>query len=119
MWNKDKQNLQCYLTKRKYHTREPRIHQENTKEHQEILQSFTLLLQERLPNGTKNHKRKWERMRESGERFWHNRVVVKNSCQNEERGLPFKGGREERPLLDELQVSPIQERENKSRRAHF
>jgi hypothetical protein len=27
--------------------------------------------------------------------------------------------REERPLLDELQVSPIQERENKSRKRHF
>jgi hypothetical protein len=58
--------------------REPKIHQEKTKENQEILQSFILFLQERLPNGTKNHKRKWERMRESGERFWHNRVVVKN-----------------------------------------
>jgi hypothetical protein len=31
MWNKDKQNLQCYHTKRKYHTRETRIHQENTR----------------------------------------------------------------------------------------
>jgi hypothetical protein len=57
--------------------------QEYTKEHQEILQSFTLLLQERVPNGTKNHKKKWERKRESRERFWHNRVVVKNSCQND------------------------------------
>jgi hypothetical protein len=70
--------LQYYLTKRKYHTRvaqnTPRMHQE----HQEILQSFTLLLQERLPNGTKITREKWERMRESGERFWHNRVVVKN-----------------------------------------
>jgi hypothetical protein len=53
-------------------------------------------------------------MRESGERFWHNRVAVKTSCQNEEKGLPFKGGKEERPLLDELQVSPIQERERTS-----
>jgi hypothetical protein len=43
----------------------PRMHQ--TK-HQEILQSFTLLLQERLPNGTKNHKRKMgENEREWGE----------------------------------------------------
>ena len=42
-------------------------------------------------------------MRESGETFWQNRVVVKKSCQNE-KGLPFKGGKEERPLLDELQV---------------
>jgi hypothetical protein len=49
------------------------------------------------------------------EKFWHNRVVVKTSCQNEERGLPFKGGKEERPLLDELQVSSIQKRENQSR----
>jgi hypothetical protein len=59
------------------------------KENQEILQRLTFLLQERLPNGTKNNKRKWERMRESGERFWHNRVAMKNSCQNEEGGLPF------------------------------
>ena len=54
-------------------------------------------------------------MRESGERFWYNGVTVKTSCQNEEKGLLFKGEKEERPLLDELQVSPIQERENKSR----
>jgi hypothetical protein len=73
------------------------------------------LLQERLPNGTKITREKWERMRESGERFWHNRVALKTNCKNEEKGLPFKGGKEERPLLDELQVSPIQERENKSR----
>ena len=49
------------------------------------------------------NEREWE--------FWHNRVAVKTWCQNEERGLPFKVGKEERPLLDELQVSPIQERE--------
>jgi hypothetical protein len=77
------------------------------------------LLQERLPSGTKITREKWERMREGGERFWYNRVTVKNSCQNEENELPFKGGKEERPLLDELQVSPIQERENKLRRVHF
>jgi hypothetical protein len=35
-------------------------------------------------------REKWERLRESGERFWHNRVVVKNLCQNEDEGLPFK-----------------------------
>jgi hypothetical protein len=44
---------------------------------------------------------------------------VKISCQNEEKGLPFKGRKEERPLLDELQVSSIQERDNKSRGVHF
>jgi hypothetical protein len=59
------------------------------------------------------------RVRESGERFWYNGVTVKTSYQNEEKGLPFKGGKEERPLLDELQVSPSQERENKSTGAHF
>jgi hypothetical protein len=39
---------------------------------------------EDFPNGTKNHERKWERMRkrwkimrERWERFWHNRVVVR------------------------------------------
>jgi hypothetical protein len=58
--NKNKQNLQCYLTKRKYHTREPRIYQENTIEHQEILQSFTLLLQERLPKITRENWRERE-----------------------------------------------------------
>jgi hypothetical protein len=46
-------------------------------------------------------------VRESGEKFWYNRVVVKTSSQNEEKGPPFKGGKEERPLFDELQVSPI------------
>ena len=66
-----------------------------------------------------NYKRKWERMRESGERFWYNGVTVKTSCQNEEKGLLFKGRKEERLTLDELQVSPIQERENKSRKRHF
>jgi hypothetical protein len=92
----------------------PRIHQESTKEHQEILQSFTLLLHEKLSNGTKITRENWERMRESGERFWYNGVTVKNSCQNEEKGLPFKGRKEERLLLEELQVSPIQERERTS-----
>jgi hypothetical protein len=58
-------------------------------------------------------------VRESGDKYWYNGVAVKTSCQNEEKGLPFKGGEDERPLLDELQVSPIQERENKSRRVHF
>jgi hypothetical protein len=53
------------------------------------------------------------------EKFWHKRVVVKTSCQNEERWLPFKGGKEERPLLDELQVFPIQKREIQSKGAHF
>ena len=48
------------------------------REHQEILQSFTLLLQERLPNDIKITREIWERMKESGEKFWHNRVVVKN-----------------------------------------
>jgi hypothetical protein len=58
-------------------------------------------------------------VREIGERFWDNRVAVKNSCQNEDKGLRFKGGKEERPLLDELQVSHIKERGNKSRGVHF
>ena len=38
---------------------------------------------------TKNHKRKLERKRECGERFWHNRVAVKKSCQNDDGRLPF------------------------------
>jgi hypothetical protein len=53
--------LQYYLTNRKCHTRVA----ENIKnaprtprEHQDILQSFTLLLQERLPNGIKITKEK-------------------------------------------------------------
>jgi hypothetical protein len=97
-----------------------RITQYNdSKRHKRSSKASILLSKKNLPNGTKNHERKWERMRERGERFWHNRVVVRNPCENEERGLPFKGGREERPLLDELQVSHIQERENKSRKRHF
>ena len=63
------------------------MHHESTKEHQEIPQSFTLLLQERLPNGTKITREKWERMGESGERFWYNGVTMKTSCQNEEKGI--------------------------------
>ena len=30
-----------------------------------------------MPNGTKNHERKWERMRKRWERFWHSRVAMR------------------------------------------
>jgi hypothetical protein len=67
-------------------------------------------IREDLPNGTKNHERKWEIMRERWERFWHNRVVVRIDVEMRRGRLSFILGREEKPLLDELQVSHIQER---------
>jgi len=73
------------ITSKEHYTISPRILQET----QEILQNFNFIIQERLPNGTNNHKRKWERRRERGERFWHNRVAVKSPCENEERRLSF------------------------------
>ena len=77
MWNKDKQNLQYYLTKRKYHTKEPKIHQENTKEHQEILQSFTLMFKRMVAILQQDYMRKMGENEREREKFWHNRVVVK------------------------------------------
>ena len=65
----------------------PRMHQE----HQEILQSFTLLFKRMVAKLQQNYMRE---MGESGEKFWYNGVVVITSCQNEEKGLPFKGGKE-------------------------
>jgi hypothetical protein len=49
--------------------------------------------------------------------------IMRERGENEEemrRGRhSFILGREEKPLLDELQVSHIQERETKSRKRHF
>jgi hypothetical protein len=35
------------------------------------------------------HQESQEKMRERGERFWHNRVTVKNPCENEEGRRSF------------------------------
>jgi hypothetical protein len=49
-------------------------------------------------------------MRERWERFWHNRVVVRIDREMRRGRHSFILGREERLLLDELQVSHIKER---------
>ena len=69
MWNKDKHNLQCYLSKRKYHTREPRIHQENTKEHQRTPRDLPKLHFITPRKFTKWHQKSQEKMGEN-EREW-------------------------------------------------
>jgi hypothetical protein len=46
-----------------------------------------------------------ERARESEEKIGQHGVAMKLDVKNEERGLSFKGGREERPPLHALQVS--------------
>jgi hypothetical protein len=64
----------------------PRILQET----QEILQSFYFINQEKdLPNGIKNHERKWERMRGRWERFCHNRVAMRIDVQMRRGRLYF------------------------------
>jgi hypothetical protein len=50
-------------------------------------------------------ERKWGRARESEEKIGQHGVAMKLDVKNEERGLSFKGGREERPPLHALQVS--------------
>jgi hypothetical protein len=61
-------------------------------------------------------RRKQER---EGRNFGIKELLGDLIYQSEERGLPFKGGKEERPLLDELQVSPIQKRRIQSKGVHF
>ena len=46
-------------------------------------------IREDLPNGTKNHERKWERMRGEWERFWHNRVAVRIDVKMRRGRLSF------------------------------
>jgi hypothetical protein len=88
------------------------------REHQEILQSFTLLLQERLPSGIKITREKWERMRESGERFWYNGVTVKLNVKMRRRGFLLKEGKMREPSWMSYKCHPSK-RENKSRGVHF
>jgi hypothetical protein len=50
-------------------------------------------------------ERKWGRARESEEKIGQHGVAMKLDVKSQERGLSFKGGREERPPLHVLQVS--------------
>jgi hypothetical protein len=70
---------------------------------------------EMAPKITRENEREWRRVG----RDFGIITLVWNFMSNEAGGIPFIWGREERPLLDELRVSLIQERENKSRREHF
>jgi hypothetical protein len=98
--------LQYYLTKRKYHTRVAKKHQECTKNTKRSSKASLYCSKEWLQNCNKITFEKWERVRESGENFWYNGVVVKTSCQNEEKGLPFKGGKRRDPSLMSCKCHP-------------
>jgi hypothetical protein len=63
--------------------------------------------------------REWERERREWERFGQHRLALRIDGEMRRGRHSFILGREERPLLDELQVSHIKEKETKSRRAHF
>jgi hypothetical protein len=86
-------NLQCYLTKRKYHTER---HQEYTKRTPRDPPKLHFISQNRVQNCTKITWEKWERVREGGEKFWYN-GVVKTSYQNEEKELLLKEGKRRDP----------------------
>ena len=58
-------------------------------------------------------------MEERWERFWHNRVAMRIDGEMRRGRHSFILGREERSLLDELQVSHIKDIKTKLRRAHF
>jgi hypothetical protein len=49
-------------------------------------------------------------MRKRWERFWHSRLALRIDDEMRRGKHSFILGREERPLLDELQVSHIQKR---------
>jgi hypothetical protein len=61
-------------------------------------------------------RRMWERARESGERFWHNRIAVKTHCQNEEGGIILYEGEMRDPSWMNYKCHPSK-REKNSRRA--
>ena len=63
--------------------------------------------------------REWERERREWERFGQHRLFLRIDVEMSRGRNCFILGREERPLLDELQVAFIQGKETKSRRAHF
>jgi hypothetical protein len=50
-------------------------------------------------------------MRKRWERFWHSRLALRKDSKMRRGRHSLILGREEKPLLDELQVSPIKERE--------
>jgi hypothetical protein len=63
--------------------------------------------------------REWERERREWERFGQHILSLRIDGEMSRGMHSFILGREEGPLLDELQVSHIKDRETKSRRAHF
>jgi hypothetical protein len=60
-----------------------------------------------------------EREREEWERFGQHKLALRIDVQMRRCMRSFILEREERPLLDKLQVSHIQERKTKSRKMHF
>jgi hypothetical protein len=64
-------------------------------------------------------QRKWERKRESREIFWHNRVAVKNSCQNEERGFLLKEGERRDPSWMSYKCHPSKRERTSQGRGTF
>jgi hypothetical protein len=63
--------------------------------------------------------REWERKRREWKRFGQHRLALRIDVEMRRGRHSFILGREEKPLLDELQVSHIKHRKTKSRRAHF
>jgi hypothetical protein len=60
-----------------------------------------------------------KREREEWERFGQHKLALRIDVEMRRGRHSFILGREERPLLDELQVAHIQGKRTKSRRAHF
>jgi hypothetical protein len=62
-------------------------------------------------------RRKWERARESGERFWHNRVVVKTHVKMRREGLLLYEGERRDPSWMNYKCHPSK-RERTSQGGH-
>ena len=72
--------------------------------------SKKIIIQENLPNGTKDHQIKWRERGKSWEKFGHSGLALRKDIKMSRGRLSFILGREEKSLLDELQVSHIQDK---------